>query len=274
MSLSAASGSKSSAASILIVDDTPANIDLLRAMMQADGYQIFAATSGEQALSIAQVVKPDLILLDVMMPGIGGLATCSRLKADESTRDIPVIFVTAKTNVEDLVAGFGVGAVDYISKPVRIQELQARVRMHLQLRHCIQIQKEQTERLSSIINQMKEGLVLLDHEGNVGFSNQAYRQALGFGADEEVDQDSFDRLNRPFRDACQSLLKQEVDEGASQRHAKIASSIEIHGRDGACVTIDLTLAPVFSAPGQYVGLLREAIQDSKFIHPNQASRPA
>ena len=110
-------------ARILIVDDTPANLDLLRDMLAPTGCKIFFATSGEQALRIAADVSPDIVLLDVMMPQLDGFETCRRMQADASMRDIPVVFVTAKTDVEDLVRGFEAGAVDFLQKPYRLLPL-------------------------------------------------------------------------------------------------------------------------------------------------------
>jgi class 3 adenylate cyclase len=116
---------------ILIVDDTPANIQSLAAILKSKGYQISAATNGKQAIEVLARVQPDLILLDVMMPEMDGFETCRRLKADERWRDIPIIFLTAKTESADIVQGFELGAVDYVAKPFNTHELLARVNTHL-----------------------------------------------------------------------------------------------------------------------------------------------
>ncbi|MFT4928303.1 MAG: CheY-like chemotaxis protein [Phenylobacterium sp.] len=112
---------------ILIVDDNPVNIDLLRCYLAAEAYDISAVTSGEKALKLTERVKPDLILLDVMMPGIDGYETCQRLKSNNDTKHIPVIFVTAKTEPEDVHQGFTVGGADYITKPAQQDEVLARI---------------------------------------------------------------------------------------------------------------------------------------------------
>jgi putative two-component system response regulator len=120
-------------ATILVVDDTPSNITVLMEILRGD-YRILAATNGEQALKIARGdPPPDLILLDVMMPGMSGYEVCERLKAESSTRKIPVIFVTAMNQVEDEMKGFALGAVDYITKPVSPPIVKARVKTHLAL---------------------------------------------------------------------------------------------------------------------------------------------
>jgi len=116
---------------ILVVDDTPANIQALAAILKERGYQISVATNGRQALDVLARVQPDLILLDVMMPEMDGFETCQRLKTSELWRQIPVIFLTAKTETADLVRGFELGAVDYVAKPFNAHELLARVNTHL-----------------------------------------------------------------------------------------------------------------------------------------------
>jgi class 3 adenylate cyclase len=116
---------------ILVVDDTPANLQALAGTLKDKGYQISVATSGRQALEAVARVRPDLILLDVMMPEMDGFETCKRLKSSEATSDIPVIFLTARTETSDIVQGFELGAVDYVSKPFNPPELLARVNTHL-----------------------------------------------------------------------------------------------------------------------------------------------
>ena len=116
---------------ILIVEDTPANIQSLSATLKEKGYQISVATNGKQALDVLARVRPDLILLDVLMPEMDGFEACRRLKAADATRDIPVIFLTAKTDTADIVKGFELGAVDYVAKPFNAHELLARVNTHL-----------------------------------------------------------------------------------------------------------------------------------------------
>ena len=116
---------------ILVVDDTPANIQVLSSTLKAKGYQISVATNGRQALEVVARLRPDLILLDVMMPEMDGFETCRRLKESAATNDIPVIFLTARTETTDIVQGFEVGAVDYVAKPFNAHELLARVNTHL-----------------------------------------------------------------------------------------------------------------------------------------------
>jgi DNA-binding NtrC family response regulator len=125
------------AATVLAVDDEPLNIDLLEQELGHAGYHVLAAGSGEQALQQAAAARPDLVLLDVLMPGIDGYETCRRLKAGEATRAIPVIFLTALSDTFDKLRAFGLGAVDYVTKPFETEELLARVGTHVALRREI-----------------------------------------------------------------------------------------------------------------------------------------
>jgi len=120
---------------ILIVDDTPANIQMLMAILKKEGFQLSAATNGRQALEVIEKVAPDLVLMDVMMPDMDGYEACERIKASTRWRDLPIIFLTAKTDIADIVRGFEVGAVDYVGKPFNGHELLARVHTHLTLQH-------------------------------------------------------------------------------------------------------------------------------------------
>ncbi|MFQ5449374.1 MAG: response regulator [Nitrospinaceae bacterium] len=118
---------------ILIVDDTPANLDLLRKTFQQEGYELSIARSGEVAIKIAPRFLPDLILLDIMMPEMDGFETCKKLKENPDTQNIPIIFLSAKSALEDIVQGFRVGGNDYITKPFHKEEVLARVQTHLKL---------------------------------------------------------------------------------------------------------------------------------------------
>ena len=122
---------------ILVVDDVLQNIEILFQTLKLQKYQLSFSNSGIKALDLAPKFLPDLILLDVMMPEMDGIETCRRLKADEVTRDIPVIFITAKTEVEDVIKGFEVGGVDYITKPFNLGEVRVRVETQLRLRKIL-----------------------------------------------------------------------------------------------------------------------------------------
>lgn len=120
---------------VLIVDDIPSNLNFLSEVLHVEGIAVLLSTGGEDALEIARYKLPDLILLDIAMPVMDGYEVCANLKADPLTRDIPVIYLTARTEPEDILKGFNTGAVDYILKPFNAAELIARVKTHLELKN-------------------------------------------------------------------------------------------------------------------------------------------
>lgn len=139
---------------ILIVDDIPENVDVLRKILEMKGYSISMAPSGEVALKIAPKLRPDLILMDVMMPGMDGFDTCRKLKENPDFKNIPIIFVTGKVETEDIVDAFKAGGSDYITKPFRTEEILARVDTHLCLAQTI----KKNERL---VADLKEAVLSL-----------------------------------------------------------------------------------------------------------------
>ncbi len=139
---------------VLIVDDNPKNIQMLGQMLSEQGYKLVIATNGVEALKAAETVQPDLILLDVMMPVMDGFEACKKLKESENTKKIPVIFLTAKNETEDVIKGFELGAVDYVTKPFNSNELLARVSTHLELKlskETILQQSEEREEMLHIL---------------------------------------------------------------------------------------------------------------------------
>ena len=121
-----------SGAKILAVDDVPANLEVLFQILDDAGYNVLAASGGELALEVAAGSQPELILLDVMMPGIDGYETCRRLKANADLEEIPVVFLTARDDIEGILEGFQAGGVDYVTKPFKKEELLIRIRTHLE----------------------------------------------------------------------------------------------------------------------------------------------
>jgi len=140
---------------ILIVDDKKENLQVLGSILIKEKYQISVAKNGLEALKIVNKVKPDIILLDIMMPELDGFETCKRLKESGETKDIPIIFLTAKIETEDIVKGFELGAVDYITKPFNAKELLVRVNTHLDLKHAHE-QIKKSEQLLREANAAKD----------------------------------------------------------------------------------------------------------------------
>jgi sigma-B regulation protein RsbU (phosphoserine phosphatase) len=131
---------------ILIVDDMPVNLRLLSHMLTEQGYKVRSVINGQMALTATQAAAPDLILLDINMPGMNGYEVCERLKADERTYDIPVIFISALDEIQDKVMAFTVGGLDYITKPFQFEEVLARVETHLSLRRLQKQLQEANQR--------------------------------------------------------------------------------------------------------------------------------
>lgn len=138
---------------ILIVDDSTQNLQLLGNVLRNDGYEIAFSQSGEHTLSIVETILPDLILLDIMMPGCDGYTVCETIKKNPKINHIPIIFISAKSEVDDLVKGFELGAVDYITKPFQSRELRSRVNTHIALKKA-----------NDVIQQQKTELELLNQE--------------------------------------------------------------------------------------------------------------
>jgi signal transduction histidine kinase len=144
---------------LLIVDDSPMNLSVLSDALTRAGLQFRVAKNGEHAIAEAESNPPDLILLDVQMPGIDGFETCRRLKANPNTQTIPVIFTTALTDAASKVKGFAVGAVDYIPKPFTQEEVIARVQVHLRLKHLTETLEQQVQERSMALQQAQMHLV-------------------------------------------------------------------------------------------------------------------
>ncbi len=192
---------------IVIVDDKPTNLGVLFDFLTDSGFKVLVAQDGESAIQKVEYAHPDLILLDVMMPGIDGFETCRRLKENESTQDIPVIFMTALSDTVDKVKGFSLGAVDYVTKPVQQEEVKARVTTHLIIRNLqkrLQLQnlhlqqeikekqqaqaslQEAEEKYRSIFENATEGIFQVTPEGRYITANPALARILGYDSPEEL----------------------------------------------------------------------------------------
>ncbi|HEY9833935.1 MAG TPA: adenylate/guanylate cyclase domain-containing protein [Stenomitos sp.] len=176
---------------IVIVDDKPTNLGVLFDFLTDSGFKVLVAQDGESAIQKVEYAHPDLILLDVMMPGIDGFETCRRLKANPATQDIPVIFMTALSETVDKVKGFSLGAVDYVTKPVQQEEVRARVTTHLTLRnlhHKLQEQNRQLqqaeEKYRSIVENATEGIFQATPQGQYITANPALARILGYSSPE------------------------------------------------------------------------------------------
>jgi len=177
---------------ILAVDDTPENLDVVKGILASE-YTVKAAINGPMALKIAEKQKPDLILLDVMMPGMDGHEVCRILKSNPATRDIPVIFLTAMDQTQDEAHGFSLGAADYIAKPVNPPILEARVKTHIAL-------KESMDRLTKAYGIIKSQKDRMEEELNIGRDIQMSMLPLEFPAFPDRTEFSVQALLKPARE--------------------------------------------------------------------------
>jgi two-component system, cell cycle response regulator len=163
---------------IMIVDDNPENIKYLAEIVNRNGYDYIMLLNGTQALKSLEIERPDLILLDVMMPDIDGYTVCSQIKKNDEIKDIPIIFITAKTEINDIVKGFEIGGVDYVTKPFNSIVLEARIKTHLELKsskdelkESINEQKEINERLKKEVERCE---FLANRDALTGIYNRRY----------------------------------------------------------------------------------------------------
>lgn len=248
---------------LLVVDDQPMNIQIMHRVFAPD-CQILMATSGEQALRISAEQQPDLVLLDIEMPGMNGIETCRQLKGSEITRDIPVIFVTASTSPEQETEGLEVGAVDFIAKPINPPVLRARVRTHLLL-------KQQSDLLRS--------MAYLD--GLTGIYNRRYfdeqlerewaraRRARTELALLIVDVDDFKAYNDHYGHQAGDRCLKEI--GAVLR-SSVKRSTDIVARYGGEEFICLLPDTSFEQAHTLANRLEQAVRERAI--PHQASRAA
>jgi len=246
------SGASLDASTILIVDDTPANIALLVDYLEDNGFRVAVAQDGAEGLQRAEFTEPDLILLDVMMPGMDGFETCRRLKAAPKTREIPVIFMTALTDAGEKVNAFGVGAVDYVTKPFDIEEVLARVKTHLSLRAmrrqlqtqnillqqeiAVRLEAERALRLTQFsVDRATFAVVWITPDGSVAYANEAACALLNYTREEFL-----------------KLSMADVEEGVTaenwwenwayikgRRH--YTNETRVRARDGAILPIEATM---------------------------------
>ncbi len=188
---------------ILIVDDTPSNLEMLFDFLGNSGFKVLIAEDGESAIARAEYAPPDLILLDVLMPEMDGFETCRLLKANELTKDIPVIFMTALSEATDKVRGLNLGAVDYITKPLQHEEVLARVKLHLSLQNLTKALKEQNARLeqeiqerersqqkireqAALLDVASDAIILRDLSSHILFWNKGAERLYGWKAEEAL----------------------------------------------------------------------------------------
>jgi adenylate cyclase len=245
---------------IVIVDDKPTNLGVLFDFLTDSGFKVLVAQDGTSAIDKVKYGHPDLILLDVMMPGIDGFETCRRLKANPSTKDIPVIFMTALSDTVDKVKGFNLGAVDYITKPVQQEEVRARVSTHLtirslqkklqaqnlQLQREIKEKQEAEEKYRSIFENATEGIFQITTEGRYITVNPALARILGYESPEELMTQVTNIIQQLY---VEPTMREDLDT-LVQRY-DIVSDVEsqVYRQDGSRIWISENIRAVRDATG-------------------------
>jgi len=225
---------------ILTVDDVPKNIQLLAGMLGKNNYIVSAAMNGKQALIISEKVLPDIILLDVMMPDMTGFEVCKKLKENPKTKDIPVIFLTAKTETEDIIEGFNVGAVDYVTKPFKSEELLTRVRTHLELKrkneNIIELNKklkQSEEKYRGLYDSSIDSIILIDMDQNIIDANAAFLKLTGYSKDELI--------NKKLKNLSSTTYWKKIEDTFNNQ-LKNRGFTETYEKD--IIKKDLTIIPV------------------------------
>ena len=260
--------------SILVVDDDPSTLQILLDYLEEWGFETLVATSGEQAIKQVQLFRPDLILLDVMMPQMSGFETCLRLKENETTKDIPVIFITALADTVNTVKGFEVGGVDYITKPFQPEEVLARVKTHLmiwdlqvKLQEHVQLlenelkERKRTEEIlyereqwsAAILKSIGDAVISTDNEGRVTFMNSVAEALTGWKHNEVSGKDIvFKIINKKTPPPTKNPTKMPVQ-------GDIVIDITQHPllitKDGTEVPIEYSGAPIKNNKGHIAGIV-------------------
>jgi len=188
---------------LLIVDDNKNNLQVLGSALHTEGYRLALAKSGKEALAQAQKIEPDIILLDIMMPEMDGYETCRLLKENEKTKNIPVIFLTAKTETEDIVKGFRAGGVDYITKPFKKEELLVRLKNHLDLRMATKKIARQAQKLKELNNTKDQMFSIISHDLRSPLAG--LKNMLDLLTDKETPTD------QDFRESAINIMKTTTD---------------------------------------------------------------
>ena len=264
---------------ILVVDDVPANLKHLAGILEREGYQVKPAQNGEMALQSAQSTPPDLIILDVMMPGMNGYEVCDRLKTDSRLKEIPVIFISALEETDDKVKAFSTGGVDFLSKPFEPQEVLARVNTHLKLRRLqlslkqayeqVEVRiKERTYELEEATRSLRASeikyrelvesansiILRLNQEGHVTFFNEYAQKFFGYTQEEILNQPALGTIV-PLTDFSGRDLRRMIMDICAHPELYASNQNENIRRNGERVWIVWTNKPIYDAQGQLSEIL-------------------
>ena len=267
---------------ILVVDDESESLALLTGLLVAEGYRVRSANSGQLALASVSAWLPSLILLDIHMPVLDGFTVCRQLKAGERTRDIPLIFISAATEVEDRVAGLAIGAVDYITKPFRREELLARVRTHVELyRLRTELEEQVSQRtmeLRATVHQLRESeerfrnmadsapvmiwvagpdkLCTFFNQGWLNFTGRTMGQCLGNGWSTVVHPEDRERCIANYHSAFDARRRYQ-------------SECRLQGADGVHRWVLVRGIPRFESNGVFLGFVGSCVDITDLKHAHQ-----
>ncbi len=238
---------------VLVVDDTAENRQLLRAMLSIDSYQVELASDGPMALRMVRQTPPDLILLDVVMPGMDGYEVCRQLKAEEATQNIPVIFVTGKVDVEAETRALAAGAADYLTKPLSLPIVRARVRTQLALHR----QRRSLEGMfRDVIEFAPDAIILSDQEGSIVQANARTLELFGYARDELLGHSAEMLLIREGRAAHHERRAWVLEQ---PRGSRIESQTRCVRKDGSEFEADVSVSPLHTSRGPLLlALVRDA----------------
>ena len=258
---------------ILIVDDKIPNLKLLSMILSSESYQVRPTNNPKMAIKSALVQPPDLILLDVKMPEMDGFELCKRLKEDERTREVPVIFISALQNVEDRIHGFEVGGVDFITKPFQEGEVLARVKTHMELRRMqLNLEKmvarrtaevmEREQRFRATFAQAAVGIAHVSIEGRFLRINKKFCDIVGYSEDEMLAL-TFQDITHPDDLAEDLEYVQQVLKGGIETYSV---DKRYYRKDGSVVWINLTVSMVFErggSPNYFVSVIKNISEQKK-----------
>jgi len=246
---------------VLVVDDTTANLGVVLELLEEAGLEVLVAEDGQSALERATYARPDLILLDVLMPDLDGFETCQRFKAQPETRDIPVIFMTALADTMDKVRGFEVGAVDYVTKPFQPAELLARVRAHLTIQHLRSKLVESEERLSRIFASTMDAIVTIDRDGVIRLFNAAAERVFRCPASEALGAPFAHFLSGGFRAAIAEYTRPRRDGEAAPKTMWLPEWLTALRADGESFPVEASVSRVDAEGGPLVTVILRDIND-------------
>jgi len=242
---------------ILAVDDSPTNLQILRVFLEKLGHQALLANSGEKAIALFCEETPDLVLMDIMMPGMSGFEATQKIREIPNERWVPIIFLSALDRDENLVAGLEVGGDDYLSKPINFVVLEARIRS---IQRTLQLQTsvaESLHQLRAISNSVVEAIITIDTDGSVTSCNLATETLLGWAADELIGQNIKVIVPEPQRSSHDEYLRAYVS-GGPPKIIGTTRELQVERRNGSQFEAELSVTEV-RVDGQrmFVGVIRD-----------------